>query len=147
MIIEAKRGETLTEAIDFVLEECCKCGTAFMIPSRMKSALLNSHNTFYCPNGHAQSYVGKSEAEKLRDKIALMEKDRIAEHEDLQNKWLDALGEKQKLEKKLKRVDKGVCPCCNRSFIALSLHMKTKHPEHVGQNNNAKDNKKNFGAV
>ena len=35
-----------------------------------------------------------------------------------------------KIEKQLKRIHKGVCPCCNRSFTNLKRHMETKHPEH-----------------
>lgn len=130
-IVKTERGETLTEFVDMVLEECYSCGTPFMIPKRMKAALLNSKQPFYCPNGHGQHYVGKTEAEKLKEKLDALQKEKEQQHEDLQNKWLDALGEKQKLEKQLKRVHKGVCPCCNRSFVNLQRHMKTKHPEVV----------------
>jgi len=28
-----------------------------------------------------------------------------------------------------RRVQHGVCPCCNRTFSNLASHMKTKHPE------------------
>lgn len=30
-----------------------------------------------------------------------------------------------------KRAAPGLCPCCNRSFVGLSRHMKTKHPQYV----------------
>lgn len=30
-----------------------------------------------------------------------------------------------------KRVSKGVCPCCNRSFENLKNHMESQHPEYV----------------
>lgn len=128
-VVKTQRGEVLTEFVDMVLEECCACGTAFMIPKRMKTALLNSKNTFYCPNGHGQSYVGKTEAEKLKEKLDALQKEKEQEHETLQNRWLDALNEKNKLEKKINRIHKGVCPCCNRSFQNLKRHMGTKHPE------------------
>jgi hypothetical protein len=131
MLTEVLRGQTQTDKIEFVLEECCSCGTPFMLPKRLQKMLINNQNTFYCPNGHPQSYCGKTEAERLKEQVAQLEKEKIKQHEILQNRWLDALGENQKLEKQLKRVHKGVCPCCNRSFTDLFRHMKTKHPEVV----------------
>lgn len=37
--------------------------------------------------------------------------------------------EAAKARRKLKRVQNGVCPCCNRSFWNLERHMKSKHPK------------------
>lgn len=34
-------------------------------------------------------------------------------------------------ERLRRRTAAGVCPCCNRSFVQLARHMKTKHPDHV----------------
>lgn len=133
MLTDVIRGEKVIEKIDFTLEECCACGLAFMIPTRMQKALINSHDSFYCPNGHSQSYMGKSNAEKLQDELNILKNKKQQEQEDLQNKWLDALNENSKLEKKLKRIHNGVCPCCNRTFIDLQRHMKTKHPELLKQ--------------
>jgi len=132
-IVKTQRGETLTEFVDMVMEECCACGTPFMIPKRMKTALLNSKQTFYCPNGHGQSYVGKTEAEKLKEKLAAIEAEKEKREQELQDMWLDELSQRQKLEKQIKRVHKGVCPCCNRTFVNLQRHMATKHPEIKGK--------------
>lgn len=130
MIKEVIRGTTMTEAIDFVLETCCSCGVPFFMPSYFKKQKLsNPGESFYCPAGHGQHYTGRSEAEKLKERLSELEKQKAKNEEDLQNKWLDALSEKNKLEKQLKRVHKGVCPCCNRTFVNLQRHMKTKHPE------------------
>lgn len=131
MLTQVVRGQTQPEQIEFVLEECCNCGTPFMLPRRMQKVLINNRHTFYCPNGHPQSYCGKTDAEKLKEKLEQLEKEKIEQLEVLQNRWLDALGEKQKLEKQLKRVHMGVCPCCNRSFIDLLRHMRIKHPDQI----------------
>ena len=32
----------------------------------------------------------------------------------------------------LQRVAEGVCNCCNRKFVNVARHMKTKHPAFVG---------------
>lgn len=131
MLTEVLRGQIQAEKIDFVMEECSNCGTPFFMPRRLQRVLINNRNSFYCPNGHSMSYRGKADAERIKDQMEALRLEKEKELEVLQNRWLDALGEKNKLEKQLKRVHKGVCPCCNRSFVNLQQHMKTKHPEAV----------------
>lgn len=36
---------------------------------------------------------------------------------------------KGKLTKTRNRIAKGVCPCCNRSFVNLGKHMAGQHPD------------------
>lgn len=134
LLIKAVRGEVMHEQIKFTMEECCNCHVPFMMPTRMMDALRNEPGkTFYCPNGHAQHYTGKSEAQKLKEQLEREQKERAQNEERLQNELLDAWSEKSKLEKQVKRIHKGVCPCCNRSFTNLQKHMQTKHPEIVGK--------------
>lgn len=134
MLKEVKQGNTTTELIDFTLETCCRCGIPFFMPTyHFKRLLANKGESFYCPNGHGQHYTGKTEAEILKAKLEQVQKENEEREQELQNKWLDALGEKNKLEKQLKRVHKGICPCCNRTFVNLERHMKTKHPEVSGK--------------
>ena len=56
-------------------QSCCKCGVVFMITNSFDDRLRKSHETFYCPNGHAQSYApnghvrfyaGETDANKLK---------------------------------------------------------------------------------
>lgn len=133
MIKEVMRGNTTTEAINFTLETCCACAIPFFMPTyHYKRLLANKGETFYCPNGHPMSYTGLTEAQKLKQELDKLKEEKNKENEELQNRWLDVLGEKNKLEKQLKRVHRGVCPCCNRTFSDLSNHMKVKHPELIG---------------
>lgn len=130
MIADVKRGNTTTETISFTLETCCNCGIPFFMPSYHQKVLLaNKGQSFYCPNGHSMSYTGKTDAEKLKEQLAQEQSERAKREEELQNKWLDEMSRANKLEKQLKRVHKGVCPCCNRTFENLKRHMETKHPE------------------
>lgn len=134
MIKEIIRGANTSNQIDFVLETCCSCGIPFFMPTYYrKQKLENPGSLFYCPNGHGQQYTGTSEAEKLRVKLSQLEAEKKKTEEELQNRWLDALNEKNKLAKQLKRVHNGVCPCCNRSFQNLRRHIETKHPELKGK--------------
>ncbi len=50
-------------------------------------------------------------------------------NETVTEELLGTISEKNKLSRQLKRVNKGVCPCCNRTFVNLANHMKTTHPE------------------
>jgi hypothetical protein len=121
--------------------ECCNCGVVFWITDYMQSCRLKDAQSFYCPNGHPQSY-GKTEADKVREAKALVEKERDAlrrQRDQLkQNEaWFEdrlKAGENQRralkgqITKITKRVASGVCPCCNRSFVNLKRHMAGKHP-------------------
>ena len=46
-------------------ETCCKCNISFWITVNHQKRLVNCKNTFYCPNGHPQSYRGDTDTEKL----------------------------------------------------------------------------------
>ena len=53
--------------------ECYKCGVIFAVSKTFESSWRRDKSTFYCPNGHGQSYT-KSTAELLEERIK--EKDR-----------------------------------------------------------------------
>lgn len=128
------RGTTLTlkTETEFVIEECCNCGVPFAMTDTHKKARLADKETFYCPNGHPQHYLGKTHDQQLKDaerKAAnALEEARItaARAEQLAQALTDARRETKRLER---RATAGACPCCDRTFVQLARHIKTKHPE------------------
>ena len=120
---------TYEEKLTLVSIECCNCGVVFAMPEKLQERLINNHNTFYCPNGHGMNYNGKSKETKLKEELEREKMEREEEVQKWQNKYFDEMNARSKAEKKLKRVEKGICPCCNRSFANLKSHMETKHPE------------------
>lgn len=48
---------------------CYKCGVRFEVPDNWHANRLKDHETFWCPNGHTQSFLAKSEAEKLKEQL------------------------------------------------------------------------------
>lgn len=108
-----------------ICETCITCGIVFGVPTEWRSRRLEDHEMMYCPNGHRQHYLGKSEAEKLRDEL---ERERRAKQMALDSARMES-EQRQKAERKLKRVNRGVCPKCNRTFAELARHMQTKHKE------------------
>jgi hypothetical protein len=112
---------------------CFKCGVMFGVDQEFHKDLVKTRQTFSCPNGHEQHFMGESEADKLRKELERERTRRqLAENTSLAESHARERAEKKaaKAEKKLKRVGNGVCPCCNRSFTDLRRHMATKHPEH-----------------
>lgn len=113
--------------VSLEVQTCITCGVHFGVPTEFDKKLRQNHNGFYCPNGHVQYYTGESEAEKLRRELKRKEQ----EVADQVKAKLQAQNELDAAQRKLKRVAKGICPCCNRSFANLHKHMATKHPEVV----------------
>ena len=48
-------------------ETCCTCNVIFWITSKHQEQLKSCHNSFYCPNGHRQSYRGETDAQKTEN--------------------------------------------------------------------------------
>jgi hypothetical protein len=115
---------------------CISCGVAFAMPEQLDKRLRESHADFFCPNGHAQQYTGKTEAEKLRDEKVRLQA-RLDQTESNRDYWR---GQQEQTERRLRgtkavvtrmkrRVAKGVCVCCSKKFKDLELHMKAEHPD------------------
>jgi hypothetical protein len=49
--------------------ECCNCGVVFLVSERLHLSWRRTKQTFYCPNGHGQSYT-KSTAAILEERLA-----------------------------------------------------------------------------
>ena len=44
---------------------CCVCGVMFGLTEEFNSSLRETLKLWYCPNGHSQSYLGKSMATQI----------------------------------------------------------------------------------
>lgn len=105
------------------------CGVWFALPKAMRDMSLEDRkSTFCCPNGHRIGYSGKTEAEKLRERLDIEREHsaRLAADRDQIQASLSAT--KGQVTRLKKRVAAGVCPCCGRTFQQLSRHMANKHP-------------------
>jgi hypothetical protein len=122
----------ITEQITFTMVKCANCFVPFMITQHMDNKLRDSGEAFTCPSGHS-NYYGTTTLEK---RLADAER----EKQTALNRIANLSSEKVQLEiqlkneqRKLNRVKKGVCPCCNRTFSDLQRHMATKHPDKTGK--------------
>lgn len=127
---------TFTKTINLIDIVCGTCGIPYAVPDGWIAERQKEAGSIHCPNGCRRVWQ-ESEADKLRRQLAATQVELRAEHCSVLHKQhlLDEeRAEKIKLERKLKRVGRGVCPCCNRSFINLARHMNSKHPEKKDQN-------------
>lgn len=114
---------------------CSECCMTFAVPFRFDTDRRTDGKTFYCPLGHAQHYgvtevarlQKELEAERRRLEFAKNEaRIQREEAERINRRLIAAKGQMTKLRK---RVGRGVCPCCNRTFANVQRHMTTKHPD------------------
>lgn len=56
---------------------CCKCGTTFQVDAVLDELRVEDGETFYCPNGHPQSYTDSTEKqlETVRSELAEVKKE------------------------------------------------------------------------
>lgn len=135
-----QQGQVYSNILEMYTHICIECGVPFAIPKQLDDRLRQTRESFYCPNGHHQHYVGKTEAEKIREQAErekkilqaqLNEANRSKEYwnSEYKHQRQRAITAKAQKTRLANRVKNGVCPCCNRSFTDLAAHMQTKHPD------------------
>lgn len=124
-----------------VVWECRTCGALSTCPEVVYEEQRARGGFHHCPNGHQWGW-NKDESEHAR---ITMERDllkqQIAQKDDeilTQQRSRRAAEDKADAsEKKIKGLKRreaaGLCPCCNRSFVALRQHMSNKHPTFVAE--------------
>lgn len=129
---------TFTHIETYEIEHCCSCGIPFAVTRDFQRERIKDRTSYYCPSGHAQAYVGKTEAQKERERaerlqrqVEAREADLRFEQKRLENERRAHAATKGQLTKTKKRVANGVCPCCNRSFVNLGKHMAGQHPDYA----------------
>lgn len=130
-----ERGDVVGTGIQqLVVEECGVCAVLFAFPETLREKALADHSRrFFCPNGHNLAYLGKTEAEKLKDQLD-RERDRSARLASQRDQVEASLRATRGVVTRMRnRASAGLCPCCNRTFQQLARHMAAKHPEFVDE--------------
>ena len=122
-------GYALQVTVEMTDMDCGECGIQFSVPETWRAEKKRNGGVWFCPNGHSRIYA-ESDAQKYKKSLAA-EKER---HLNTLARLNESKEAKKKVSRKLNRVEKrvnaGVCPCCNRTFKQLAAHMKNKHPDH-----------------
>jgi hypothetical protein len=106
---------------------CCECGITFSVPDQWCTHRRDDRRIFWCPNGHEQSFTTSISEQLRRERDQL--KQELARVEDEKREALAA--KEQEINRIKKRAAAGTCPCCQRTFSNMAVHMKHQHPEFV----------------
>lgn len=132
-VLHRKPGDTFAGFTQLEVEVCGTCGIMYALPCEMLERARNDPSLWwYCPNGHHWHYLTETPEQKLRKAQEALARER-ARHDQTQASLSATRGVVTRQRKRLQRVSKGVCPCCNRSFADLKRHMQSKHPDYKGQ--------------
>lgn len=107
---------------------CITCGVVIGLTQEYYDERIKDHRGYHCPNGHSQHFTAESAAELAKRML----KEEQARHARTLSRENEERTAKEKLERKLKRVNRGVCPECNRTFQNLARHMECKHAPSTG---------------
>jgi len=116
----------------FRIVECGACHIVYGMPVKYFDNRRKDHGEWRCPNPACDStwsYSGDSPEEKLRKELSKANERYQRERIERQFHEKSARAYKGKVTQIKTRIVNGVCPCCNRSFRNVRLHMETKHPD------------------
>jgi hypothetical protein len=133
------RGQTTgVRTTHLVVETCFSCGVTFGLAAEHYAELLKSRDWFYCPNGHKQRYIGKTEAAKLREELertkrqlGYAETGRRAARDQAETAERRRRAEKGHRTRLQRKIAAGECPCCSARFPDLAGHMAEAHPDYT----------------
>ena len=122
-------GLSLEIFTDLVTIDCGKCGGTYAINERYRKQKAQEGGGWHCPYCQCSwGFFDNSENANLRRELALERKQKEwarQEAKHAENRRRAAAGQLTKIKR---RVSRGVCPCCNRTFENLAKHMENKHP-------------------
>lgn len=143
-ILEAKatyEGCKINCTTSLHVVNCGMCGGTYALSTCYVNKKREHGGFWTCPYCKCSWGYSKdiSDVQKLKDQL-VKQKDSTAYQRLEKERALDKAshlersrngmkGALKKSQKKLDRVKNGVCPCCNRHFKNLGLHMNNQHPD------------------
>lgn len=124
-------GQRTTVIVGLSSIECCSCNGVFAVTDNAYDHYKNTGEFFNCPYCKTSQHYSKPEISILKDRIKTLENTRKYYLEELAKEKKSKIAIKGHHTRLKKRIANGVCPCCNRSFKNLHLHMENQHPEYL----------------
>jgi hypothetical protein len=123
----------ISHDVTLVVETCCNCGTPFGIEANLQENFRRHGASFYCPNGHKQYYAQTTDAKikELERQLKTAQDNSKFYRGEAEHKARQLSATRGVLTRTKNRIHNGVCPCCNRQFVNLARHMKTKHADYT----------------
>jgi hypothetical protein len=124
--------------VQFTQIDCGRCGGVYAINERYRANRHEEGKSWNCPYCQCCWGYAEGENDKLKKEVAAKQAriDQLnaavaAKQAEIATKEKQAERQRREAARLRKRAKCGVCPCCNRSFQALSRHMKSKHPDYA----------------
>lgn len=110
---------------------CNNCGATFALPAIKYDACKDEGGFWFCPNGHQRGWAATASERAAKEREQQRIKQQNAQLQDEVAEKEREIAKRDRQVRKLKtRATHGICPCCNRSFPKLAMHMKSKHPDY-----------------
>lgn len=117
--------------------ECWVCGVPFGLGWQLEQNLRRDGSTFFCPKGCRLAF-GESKESRLQQEVTRKQAEldqayaaRDQARRDTARVEREKAAVKGHLTRAKRRISKGVCPCCNRSFANVRRHMASQHPQYA----------------
>ncbi len=108
---------------------CCDCGVLFGTEAGYDDRRRKDRKSFYCPNGHAQSYTGPTAEQRLRERMEMTERQLEAARQLARHENGRARAFKGHATRLRNSIAQGFCPACDTKFPDVEQHMADKHPD------------------
>lgn len=123
--------ETITET--FYVVSCYTCGIRFGIGRELyKRVVTDAMDSIFCPACGKSTCWRESEDQKrikeLQRKLEWEANNSSHQKSKREEAEASLAATKGVVTRMKTRISGGVCPCCNRTFVALGRHIKMKHP-------------------
>ena len=115
--------------IQIVAHWCTGCGIPYGLPTGFLDQRRKDHQSWTCPNGCVRYFPkGPDQEQLLRERLKSLESTLTHTRDQRDAAQRSANAQKGVATRIKNRVAKGVCPCCNRTFVDLGRHMAGQHP-------------------
>lgn len=117
-----------------VVNQCGTCAVWHTIPEIVYESYRAEGGFWHCPNGHSRGFrkgTDEIEREKVRQERDRLKQDAARMASEIAAERQRAEAAEKKLLQTKRRANAGVCQCCNRTFLNVQRHMKSKHPNVV----------------
>lgn len=133
-------GTRVTCSSSLTVVNCHGCGGTYAMSSFFLDARREDGVGWNCPYCRAATAYCDNETDRLKKELAKQknstayqreEKERYLQQRNTLERSRNGMkGVLIREQKKLARVRRGVCPCCNRHFKNVQRHMDSQHPNY-----------------
>lgn len=120
---------TINTSVELTRTCCGVCGIQFAMPTDydQRQRRLGPKGQFHCPNGHSLAYMGKTEADLLREDLDQTRDSLAWVRQELAQTEAQRRAQKGLVTRLKNRAKAGMCPHCRRTFQNYARHMEKQH--------------------